>query len=141
MRLRVWLIQIIRTKKNQLRRKFSPANLNGCTGRIVRSFLFFFFFCHWVNINHYYYYYYYYLLFERFYQMVFHWSLSDSKSPQVSRTRLSILAVLSDAVIWIVSTRLPTSKYSRPFNNPSVIVPKVQLVPSSLSCSTAFSIL
>ena len=30
--------------------------------------------------------------------MVFHWSLSDSKSPQVSRTRLSILAVLSNAV-------------------------------------------
>ena len=41
--------------------------------------------------------------------MVFHWSLSDSKSPQVSRTRLRILAVLSNAVIWIVSTRLPTS--------------------------------
>ena len=35
--------------------------------------------------------------------MVFHWSLSDSKSPQVSRTRLRILAVLSNAVVWIVS--------------------------------------
>ena len=35
--------------------------------------------------------------------MDFHWSLSDSKSPQVSRTRLWILAVLSNAVIWIVS--------------------------------------
>ena len=35
--------------------------------------------------------------------MVFHWSLSDSNSPQVSRTRLSILAVLSNAVVWIVS--------------------------------------
>ena len=56
--------------------------------------------------------------------MVFHWSLSDSKSPQVSRTRLRILAVLSNAVIWIVSTRPPTSKSSRPFNNPLVIVPK-----------------
>ena len=30
--------------------------------------------------------------------------LSDSKSPQVSRTRLGILAVLSNAVVWIVST-------------------------------------
>ena len=55
--------------------------------------------------------------------MVFHWSLSDSKSPQVSRTRLSILAVLSNAVVWIVSTRPLTSKSSRPFNNPLVIVP------------------
>ena len=34
--------------------------------------------------------------------MVFHWSLSDSKSPQVSRTRLSILMVRkkSRQVIW-----------------------------------------
>ena len=43
---------------------------------------------------------------------------------QVPRTRLRILAVLSNAVIWIVSTRPPTSKSSRPFNNPLVIVPK-----------------
>ena len=56
--------------------------------------------------------------------MVFHWCLSDSKSPQVSRTRLSILVVLSNAVVWIVSTRPPTSKSSRPFNNPLVTVPK-----------------
>ena len=67
--------------------------------------------------------------------MVFHWSLSDSKSPQVSRTRLRILAVLSNAVVWIVSTRPPTSKSSRPFNNPFVIVPNAQ---SLLSWSTAF---
>ena len=31
--------------------------------------------------------------------MDFHWSVSDSKSPQVFRTLLSILAVLSNAVI------------------------------------------
>ena len=59
--------------------------------------------------------------------MVFHWSLSDSRSPQVSRTRLRILAVLSNAVVWIVSTRLPTSKSSRSFNNPLVIVPKASI--------------
>ena len=59
--------------------------------------------------------------------MVFHRSLSDSKSPQVSRTRLRILAVLSNAVVWIVSTRPPTSKSSRPFNNPLVIVPKTPI--------------
>ena len=57
--------------------------------------------------------------------MVLHWSLSDSKSPQVSRTRLRILAVLSNAVVWIVSTRPPFSKTSKPFNNPLVIVPNV----------------
>ncbi len=59
--------------------------------------------------------------------MVFHCSLSDSKSPQVSRTRLWILAVLSNAVVWIVSTRPPTSKSSRPFKNPLVIVPNAPI--------------
>ena len=59
--------------------------------------------------------------------MVFHWSLSDSKSPQVSRTRLKILTVLSNVVVWIVSTRPPTSKSSGPFNNPLVIVPKAPI--------------
>ena len=56
--------------------------------------------------------------------MVFHWSLSDSKTPQVSWTLLSILAVFSNAVIWIVSTYPPTSKPARPFKSPLVIVPK-----------------
>ena len=59
--------------------------------------------------------------------MVFHWSVSDSKSPQVSRTRLSILAVLINAVVWIVSTRPPTSKSSRPFNYPLVTVPNAPI--------------
>ena len=59
--------------------------------------------------------------------MVFLWSLSDSKSPQVSRTRLRILAVLSNAVVWIVSIFPPTSKSSRPFNNPLVIVPNAPI--------------
>ena len=34
--------------------------------------------------------------------MVIHWSLTDSKSPQVSRILLSILAVLKNAVIWTI---------------------------------------
>ena len=59
--------------------------------------------------------------------MVFHWSLSDSKSTQVSRTRLSILAVLSNAVVWIVSSRPPTSKSFRPFNNPLATVPNTPI--------------
>ena len=38
--------------------------------------------------------------------MVFQWS--DSKSPQVSKTLLSTLADLNNAVVWMVSTRPPT---------------------------------
>ena len=34
--------------------------------------------------------------------MVFHWILSDSLSPQVSRTFLSILANVNNAVVWMV---------------------------------------
>ena len=59
--------------------------------------------------------------------MVFHWSLSDSKSPQVSRTLLSILTVLNNAVVWMVSTRPPTSKSSSPFSNPLVTVPNAPI--------------
>ena len=77
-----------------------------------------------------YYHYYYYLHLQSFSRqcllMVFHWSLSDSKSPQISRNRLSILAHLSKAVIW-VSTSSPNSKSSRPFNNPLVIVPNAPI--------------
>ena len=54
--------------------------------------------------------------------MFFYWSLSDSKSPQVSRSLLSILAFLNNAVVWMVSTRPPTSKCSSPFSNPLVTV-------------------
>ena len=56
--------------------------------------------------------------------MVFHCSLSDSKCPQVSRTLLSILAVLNNAVVWIVCTRPPISKSSSHFNHPLFTVPK-----------------
>ena len=59
--------------------------------------------------------------------MDFHWGLSDSKSPQVSRTLLNILAVLNNAVVWMVSTRPPTSKSSRPFNNPLVTMPNAPI--------------
>ena len=55
--------------------------------------------------------------------MVFHWCLSDNKSPQVSRTHLSILAILNNAVVWMVSTRPPTSKSSSPISNPLFTVP------------------
>ena len=55
------------------------------------------------------------------------WSLSDSKSSQVSRTLLSNLAVLNNAVVCMVSTHPPTSKSSSPFSNPLVTVPKAPL--------------
>ena len=59
--------------------------------------------------------------------IVFHWSLSDSKSLQVSRTLLSILAVINNSVVWMVSTHLSTSKSSSPFSNPLVTVPKAPI--------------
>ena len=58
---------------------------------------------------------------------VFHIHVSWWSFPQVSRTLLSILAVLNNAVVWIVSTRPPTSKPSSPFNNPLVNVPKAPI--------------
>ena len=55
--------------------------------------------------------------------MVFHWSFSDSKSPQVSWSPPSILADLNYAIVWMVSNRPLISKSSSPFVNPSVAVP------------------
>ena len=59
--------------------------------------------------------------------MVFHWSLNNSKSHQLSRTLLSILAVLNNAVVWLVSTRPSTSKSSRLFNNSLITVWKAPI--------------
>ena len=90
-----------------------------------------FFFFHLILIDYYYYYYYYYLLLESFshhcYLIVFHRSLSDSKSPQVSRTLLTILAVLNNAVVWMVSTSPPTPKSPSPVNSPLVTVPNAPI--------------
>ena len=54
--------------------------------------------------------------------MVSHWSLSDSKSPHVSRTLLSILADLNNAIGWMVSTHPLIFKSSSPCINPLVTV-------------------
>ena len=71
------------------------------------------------------------LLLESFshehYRMVFHWSLSDSNSPQISWTLLSILADLNNAVVWTVSTRPVISKSSSPCTNPLVTVPRAPI--------------
>ena len=50
----------------------------------------------------------------------------------MSRTRLKILAVTSNAVIWMVSTRPSSSKSSRSSNNPLVIVPKAPITISTI---------
>ena len=55
--------------------------------------------------------------------MVFHWSLSNNKSTQVSRTLFSILAVLNNAVVWMVSTHPPILQVLQSLNNPLVTVP------------------
>ena len=67
--------------------------------------------------------------------MVFHWSLSDSKSSQVSRTLLSILAVLNYVIAWMVSTRPPTSKSSSTFSKPLLTVPNAPItIGITLTC-------
>ena len=64
--------------------------------------------------------------------MVSHWSLSDSMFPQVSRTLLSILAVLNNLIVWMVSIRPLTSKSSSPFNNHLGTVPKAPITISTI---------
>ena len=69
--------------------------------------------------------------FERFSHlhslMVSLWSLSDNKSPQVSRTLLSILPNLNNVVVWMVFTRLVIYKSSSPCTNPLVTIPRATI--------------
>ena len=46
---------------------------------------------------------------------------------QVSRSLLSILAVLNNVVVWMVFTSPPTSKSYGPFSNHLVTVPKAPI--------------
>ena len=55
--------------------------------------------------------------------MVFHWSLRDRESPQVSRSLLSILVDLNNDVFWMVSSYPLIYKPSSPFSNPLRIAP------------------
>ena len=59
--------------------------------------------------------------------MLLHWSLRDSKSPQVARTFLSTLAVLNNVVVWMVSTAPLISKSSNPFDNPLLTISKAAI--------------
>ena len=67
--------------------------------------------------------------------MLFYWSLSESKFPQVSRTLLSILAGLNNAVVWIVSTLRLISKSSSHFLNHLVSVPSA---PTTIRITVTF---
>ena len=68
--------------------------------------------------------------------MVFHWSLSDSKFPQVSETLLFILADLNSAVLWMVSSFLLTFKSFITFTNPVGIVPST---PKTIGITITFT--
>ena len=67
--------------------------------------------------------------------MVFHRSLSDNKSFQVSWTLLSILANLNNAVVWMVSIRPVIFKFSSPCVKPLVTVPRA---PTTISITVTF---
>ena len=67
--------------------------------------------------------------------MVSHCSLSDSKSPQLSRTHLSILADLNNAVVWMVSTCPRIFKFYSPCTNPLVTVP---IAPITIGITVTF---
>ena len=56
---------------------------------------------------------------HQWYFVIFHWSLSDSKSFQVSRTPLSIQADLNNAVIWMDRFPVPPAFLFRAFGNRS----------------------
>ena len=76
--------------------------------------------------------------------MIFHWILSYSKSPQVSRTLLSIHADLNHVVIWTDSTRPLISKASSPCTNHLVTVTSVLItihIPVTFIFHSFFSVL
>ena len=60
--------------------------------------------------------------------MVSQWSLRNSKSPQLSRTLLSILVVPNNTVVWMVSTHPyiqinpPVYTYKRYMHNPESVL-------------------
>ena len=75
--------------------------------------------------------------------MVFHWSVSDSQSPQVTRTLRNILTDLNDAVVWMVAACPLISNASSHLNKPLGIFQAylLQLVSLSPSYSIAFLVL
>ena len=72
--------------------------------------------------------------------MVFHWSLGNSKSPQVFRTLLSTLANLNSAVWSLLLLLFPIPPNLLPILWWLYRAYQLQLVLPSLSCSVFFSI-
>ena len=68
------------------------------------------------------------------------WSLSDCKSPKVSRTFLGILGNLNNAVVWRVFILPLISNCSNPLFNPLRTISgcQLQLISQSPACSTVF---
>ena len=67
------------------------------------------------------------LIFEFFTPALADGLSQDSKSPQVFRTLLSILADLNDGVVWMVFNRPLISKSSTPGTNPLMTVSRAQI--------------
>ena len=57
----------------------------------------------------------------------------------ISRTLLRILAVLNHVVVWMVSTRPPTSKSTSPFSNPLLTVPNALIAIGIIVTSMFYS--
>ena len=60
--------------------------------------------------------------------MIFHWSLSDSKSPQVSKSRPIIQDDLCDAVVWRISALRPIKNTFIPLTKSLVAVPRAPII-------------
>ena len=67
------------------------------------------------------------LLLAKFHNGVYSWNLSDSKSPQVSSTLLSILVNLNNAVVPMISIRSPISNSSNCLTKPLGTVPRATI--------------
>ena len=87
----------------------------------------------------------YYFFFSEFFTPAlavgFHRILRDSKSIQVSRTFLGILADLSNGVLWMVSTRPLICKSSNRCNNSLVIVPSASVAIGIVYFSSLLNVL
>ena len=71
------------------------------------------------------------LFFENFHTTsVFHWSLSDIKSSQVSRTFLTISTDLNNTAVWLVPNRPPGSNSCRLLSKPLGTAPGASITNS-----------
>ena len=75
--------------------------------------------------------------------MVFDWSLTDSKSPQIPTIPLGILANHNNSVVWMVSTRPPISNSSWALTKPLDIFPSAPITMdiTAISSTIAFLVL